>query len=310
MAGQRRRRVIWPIGGSPLPRCGRRRGWSLLVAGLLLASVPAAAAPGAHPDPGEGEELVAVEVARLPPPPLFLAIAQVIVPPGAVTDGGDTAGPRLLLVKSGTLTVVAGGGAAGLGRGGAAGSELVLAAGDRLGLPERGIGGLRNDGTRAVVFLDAALFPAADRPAAAAFTTDDGISVQVLAAAVVEAAPPGPALFRLRRLRLAAGEALPAGPWPGLALARVEAGSLRLVPAAEGVQFSRAAAAAPYSAAGPMRPLPAGAPALLSAGASVLLPPGAAVASENERAVAATLLLLEVVPAGGAGRGPAVGPAR
>lgn len=270
----------------------------------VSAAVPPLAAQGTV-----AEELVAVDAARLPPPPLFLAIAQVVVPPGAATAGGTMAGPRLLVVESGTLTVAAAGNALGLGSTGVIhprADDRVLAPGDRLGFAAGGIGGLRNDGARPTVYLDAALFPAAARPADGAFTTDEGISVQLLAAAVVEEAATGPVEFRLRRLRLPSGAGLPGAP-PGLALVYVEAGALRLAAAGEGVQFSRAAAAAPYSAAGPMRPLAAGSAATLTAGGSFLLPMAAAVESRNERATTTTLLVVEVRPAPGGGERPAAG---
>lgn len=294
---------------------GIRTGAPLFLLCLWFCLLAVAAAAAGAPLAAQGpvvEDLVAVGAAGLAPP-LFLAIARVIVPAGAAIDGVDTAGPRLLVVESGMLTVAAAGNAAGLGRASVIqprAEDRVLAPDDRLGLAAGGIGGLRNDGARPTVYLDAALFPAADRPDDGAFTTDDGVSFQLLAGAVVEAAPTGRVEFRLRRLHLPSGAGLPDGRRPGLALAYVESGALRLAPASDGVLFSRAAAAAPYSVAGPMRPVAAGSAVALAAGASLLLPMGSAVESRNERASVTTVLVVEVLPVADVGERPAASPVR
>ena len=297
------------------PSVLRTRRTLLTVSLAWLAAPPTRwGSPRAGAAPDLAEELVAVQVADLAPP-LFLAIAQVVVPPGATIDAGTTTGSRLLVVESGTLTVSAAVDGVGVGLGRAVvahptAHDRVLAPGDRLGLAAGEIDRLRNDGARPTVFLDAALLPAAARPDDGAFTTDDGVSFQLLAGAVVDAAPSGPVVVRLRRLRLAGGQGMPTPPVAGLALVYVESGRLRLVPAGAGVQYSRAAAATPYSAAGPMRPVAAGSAVDLTAGGAALLPGAAASESRNPRSSASTLLVVEVRPVAESGARPAAIPVR
>lgn len=294
---------------------------SLLVAALASALALLPGAARSNPAPRVAvEELASGTVASVPPP-LFLGVAQVVVPPGARTDVAGTAGPRLLVVEAGLLTVgVEGPGVVvrspgGGGWGGpeaiVARTDVVLGPGDRLVLETGAVRGLGNDGARPTVFLDAALFPPGPEPVAAAFTTEEGISFQLLTGAVTEAVPPGPVELALARLRIPPGGALPAEPRGGPAVAYVEAGSLALTATAGEVRFGRAAAPAPNSTAGPLKPVAVGQHATLTAGTSLFLPVGAAVVGVNGRDVPASLLMVELrlpaaaaTPAAGAPRSP------
>jgi hypothetical protein len=252
------------------------------------------------------QELVRAVLPQLPPAPLFVGLAQVIVPPGGRTDAANTDGPRLLAVEAGTLTVatsaaaqvlrIAGNGGWGSREAVAAGSDVVLDPGDRLILPPNAVREVRNDGAHPSVFLDAALFPVGPRPVAVAFTTDEGISFQLLAGVVAEVVPEPPVEFVLARIKLPRDGDLPAEPRQGPAVAYVEAGSLGLVPTAGEVRYSRAAAPAPYSTAGAMKPVPLGRKIPLTAGASAFLPTGSAISARNERDVPATILVVEIRP--------------
>jgi len=88
----------------------------LAVVGALASAWAAPAAVPAAPSP-EVAELARIEVASLPPPPFFVGLAHMVVPPGAATTTAGTAGPRLIVVESGTLTVDTGGGPVDLGAG-------------------------------------------------------------------------------------------------------------------------------------------------------------------------------------------------
>jgi hypothetical protein len=279
--------------------------------GGALVSAGAAATPTPQPpSPApEVQELARIELAALPPAPFFVGLAQVVVPPGSATTTAGTAGPRLLVVEAGTLTVDLGGDASDLqspraatGEGGGAGSPAagngsvtLLGPGDRLALGPGAVRAIWNDGGRPAVYYDAALFPAGPRPPPPAFTTPEGISFRLLAGVIVETPPPSPATLRLERITVPPAGRLPAAPRLGPALGYVESGSLRLEPTGGSpVQYARAAAPAPFSSSGPMRTLDLGAKVTLTAGTSLFLPTGSAIEAANERALPALLLVVDI----------------
>jgi hypothetical protein len=287
----------------------------LIAAGLGMGRTEARRLPSAA---AEVEQLAAIELATLPAGPLFLGLAQIVVPPGVGTTDAATPGPRLIVMEAGTLTVTTAGPAEVLrasfsnapARWTAVppGSVVILGSGDRLVLAADALGEVRNDGARAAVYLDAALFAPGPRPIDPAFTTADGISFQLLVGAIADVTAIAPAEFALARLHLPRGEALPATPRVGPAVVYVESGSLEVVPtamASAGVQFSRAAAPAPFSTAGPLREVPLGARLRLTAGGALFVPDGAAISAANERDVPAVVLLVELRPVGGGAATPA-----
>ncbi|MDP9362699.1 MAG: hypothetical protein M3Q10_00455, partial [Chloroflexota bacterium] len=87
-----------------LGRRGERVPLALVVAALLLNPAPSLATPTTEKS-GTVEQIVATTLAELPPPPLFVGVAQVIVPPGTRTTTAGTAGPRLLAIEAGSVTV-------------------------------------------------------------------------------------------------------------------------------------------------------------------------------------------------------------
>ena len=286
---------------------------AVLLGLAALAIAPLRPVAAGQPEVVVVEAIAAVEAAGLTTP-LFVGLAQVIVPPGVRSEAAGTPGPRLLAVESGTLTV----GLTTTAKRGmvtraastpgispreiiGAGGEAMLGPGDRLALGPSSVREVRNDGAKPAVFLDAALFPPGPEPVTAAFTTPDGIVFQLLAGSVADALPAGPISLVLERVRVPPGAALPSTARAGTALAYVESGSLALVPQVGAVRYSRAAAPAPFSVAAPMREIALGAETALTAGASVFLPAGAAVEARNGRTVPAVLLFLEVRPSGATG---------
>lgn len=258
------------------------------------------------------DAIVEMALTELPPSPVFVGLAQVVVPPGVRTTTAGTAGPRLLAVEAGTLTVAVAGPVAVTRAGGGAtqtvgtvtsggvpgGAEVVLGAGDRLAVAAGGVREVRNDGARATVYLDAALFSPTAESGSAAFTTPEGVSFQLLTGAVIDDLPRAPVAFALGRMRLDRGIAWPDDVRLGPAVAYVESGSVDLVPVRGEVRFGRAAAAAPYSAAGPLRPIALGNTATLTAGAALALPTGSLVAGRNGREVPTIVLIVAIEPTG------------
>lgn len=307
-------------GSRALPRTVRGSRRPMALALLIWGAVATIASPTpplhaqhSAPTPVAGptsgpsvEEIAAITVSDLPSSPLFVGLAQVVVPPGVRTATAGTVGPRLLAIEAGTLTVALTergevvraaatsgptGGTPVLG-----GDEVVLGPGDRLTVAAGGIRELRNDAARSSVFLDAAIFPPGAEPVDASFTTAEGVSFQLLTGGVVEAIPAGPVVFALRRMRLDEGSAWPSAARVGPAVAYVESGSFDLVPTAGEVRFGRAAGAAAASTAGALRPIAVGGTAAMTAGAAALTETGSAMAARNARDVPAVILLVEVLP--------------
>jgi hypothetical protein len=153
---------------------------------------------------------------------------------------------------------------------------------------------VRNPGARSVVALDVAVFREEPRPIARAFTTDDGISFQLLASASAAAAPPGRIALALERLRLGGSAQLPADLSVGLTLARVDAGSVVLRPLVGEVFAARAAASAPYSMPGSLQPIEVGESREVTAGGVIFLPAGVMVDGVNRAQRPADLMTLVV----------------
>lgn len=252
------------------------------------------------------ETIAELAIEQTQPVPLFFGVAHVIVPPGTTTETAGTAGPRLIAVEAGTLTITTATAAA-VVRATTPESrppepvtpnaDVVLGPGDRFLASDAAIRQIRNEGTRPSVYLDAALFPPGPETVSTAFTTSEGISFQLLAGVTTETVPRLPMTFRLQRLRLAAAGELPSQPRDGPALIYVEAGSLGLEATSGVVHFSRSASPAPFSTSGPMKPAKIGAKLNMSAGASAYLEHGSAIVATNQRDVPATILMLAIRPA-------------
>ena len=112
------------------------------------------------------------------------------------------------------------------------GNELFVPAGTTVTFGSLEVARVRNPGARSVVALDVAVFREEPRPISRAFTTEDGISFQLLASASAAVAPVGRVALALERLRLGASSQLPADLSHGLTLTYVEAGTVELRPVA------------------------------------------------------------------------------
>ncbi|MBW3631822.1 MAG: hypothetical protein KY456_02220 [Chloroflexi bacterium] len=240
-------------------------------------------------------------------PPITMGIARVVLRPGVSALATTPDGARMIVVESGVLAVAVT--AQDLESFTAAhlaisaprpveGDELFVPAGTTVTFGSIGVSRVRNPGGRSVVALDIAVFHEEPRPLTRAFTTDDGISFQLLASASAEVAPQGRVALILERVRLGAQTELPLDLSHGLTLAYVEAGTIKLRPAAGDVFAARAAASAPYSMPGSLQPISAGDERGITAGGTVFLSVGAECAVTNDAARSAdilTLALREVV---------------
>src|SRR5918994_7144798 len=217
-------------------------------------------------------------------PPLTLGIARVVLRPGASAFAATPNGARMIVVESGVLAVASVSQEARpltsieLGVSAPApdeGKELFVPAGTTVTFGSLEVARVRNPGARSVVALDVAVFREEPRAISRAFTTEDGISFQLLASASAAVAPVGRVSLALERLRVGPSSQLPADLSHGLTLAYVEAGSLELKPVAGEVFAGRAAASTPYSMPGSLQPIAIGQERGMTAGGVAFLPVGA-----------------------------------
>src|SRR5829696_4696811 len=233
-----------------------------------LALLVQAGAHRATLAPSVGRELIAtVERDAGLLPPLTLGIARVVLRPGASTFAATPNGARMIVVESGVLAVASISQEARpltsieLGVSAPApddGNELFVPAGTTVTFGSLDVARVRNPGARSVVALDVAVFREEPRPISRAFTTEDGISFQLLASASAAAAPAGRVALALERLRLGGSSQLPTDLCHGLTLIYVEAGSMELRPVGGEVYAARPAASTPYSIPGSLQPLAMG----------------------------------------------------
>jgi hypothetical protein len=174
------------------------------------------------------------------------------------------------------------------------GEELFVPAGTTVTFGSLEVARVRNPGVRSVVALDVAVFREEPRPISRAFTTEDGISFQLLASASAAAAPAGRVALALERLRLGGSSPLPADLCHGLILAYVEAGTIELTPVAGDVFAARAAASTPYSMPGSLQPIATDQQRGITAGGVIFLPVGAECGVVNVAARPADVLALSV----------------
>jgi hypothetical protein len=251
----------------------------------------------------EREQIATIERAHGLTPPLTLGIAKVVLRPGAVTQAAIPGGARMIAVESGVLAVSVTPSAdeplssrefSLLVPEPDLSDELFVPAGATITFSSRGVTTVRNPGARSVVALDVVVYTEAPRPLARAFTTEEGVSFQLLASANAAAALPDPVAVTLERIRLGQLAELPTDLSIGLMLARVEAGTLRIRPESGEVFAARAAASTPYSMPGSLEPIPASAPHEVTAGGVIFLPVGSAAAIANPMQRPADLMTLAV----------------
>ena len=236
-------------------------------------------------------------------PPLTLGIARVVLRPGASAFAATPNGARMIAVESGVLAIaslrqeVRPFTSVELAVSAPApdeGEELFVPAGTTVTFGTREVARVRNPGARSVVALDVAVFREEPRPISRAFTTEDGISFQLLASASAAAAPSGRVALALERLRLGASSRLPVDLSRGLTLAYVEAGTIELTPVAGDVFAARAAASTPYSMPGSLQPIAIGQDRGMTAGGVAFLPVGSQGDVINAAERPADLLILSV----------------
>jgi hypothetical protein len=251
----------------------------------------------------ERELIAAVERKEGLLPPLTLGIARVVLRPGASAFAATPNGARMIVVESGVLAVASTARDAGpltsveLGVSAPApaeGDELFVPAGTTVTFGSLEVARVRNPGTRSVVALDVAVFREEPRPISRAFTTEDGISFQLLASASAAVAPVGRVALALERLRIEPSSQVPTDLSQGLTMAYVEAGSLELRPVAGDVFAARAAASTPYSMPGSLQPIARDQKRGITAGGVIFLPVDAECAVVNVAERTVDLLALSV----------------
>jgi hypothetical protein len=277
-----------------------RRQFLLFPLALLLQARKTGATPASLV---ERELIATVERDAGLLPPLTLGIARVVLRPGASTFAATPNGARMIVVESGVLAVASTSQEARpltsveLGVSAPApdeGKELFVPAGTAVTFGSLEVAQVRNPGARSVVALDVAVFREEPRPISRAFTTEDGISFQLLASASAAAAPPGHVALALERLRLAGSAPLPADLCHGLTLTYVEAGSIEISALAGDVFAARAAASAPYAMPGSLQPIAKDQQPAITAGGVLFLPVGAECGVVNVAERSADVLALSV----------------
>jgi hypothetical protein len=240
---------------------------------------------------GVSRELIAA-IERVPglTPPLTLGIARVMLQPGAAAPAVIPGGARLLAVESGVLAVSVTAAARepltardfSLGSPApAASDELFVPAGTAIAFAARGVTSMRNPGDRSTVVLDAAVFREAPRSMARAFTTEDGVSFQLLASASAQEAPAPRATIVLEHIRLGHQATLPEDLSGGVTLLRVESGMTRVRSQSGAVLVASSAASAPYATSESLQPLASGSVRDVTAGGVVFLPAAGSMSLTN-----------------------------
>ena len=236
-------------------------------------------------------------------PPLTLGMARVVLRPGASTFAATPNGARMIVVESGVLAVASVSPetrpltSVELGFSAPVtdeGKELFVPAGTTVTFGSLEVARVRNPGARSVVTLDVAVFREEPRPISRAFTTEDGISFQLLASASAAAAPAGRVALALERLRLGRASQLPADLCHGLTLIYAEAGTVQLRPVVGEVFSARAAASTPYSMPGSLQPIAIDQERGMTAGGVAFLPVGAECGVVNIAERPAEVLALSV----------------
>jgi hypothetical protein len=249
------------------------------------------------------EQIAAIERVRDLAPPLTLGMARVVLRPGALAPAAIPQGARMIAVESGVLAVSVAASANEPLSSRALSSqavepdlsdELFVPAGTAITFGSRGVTIVRNPGVRSVVALDVVVYREEPRPMARAFTTEDGVSFELLASASAAEAPAGRVAITLERVRLSQLADLPADLSAGLVLARVDAGTIHVRPAIGDIFVAQAAASAPYSMPESLEPIAAGAMREVTAGGVIFQQVGALATITNPMRRAADLMMLTV----------------
>lgn len=251
-----------PLRPFQLSSLSRRRLMALPLALGPWFALPAVAASGV-----ERRIIARAVVDTALAPPMTIGLARVILRSGAAAWAETPGGVRILYIESGAVEVATmtredarefletGVGMTSTPRNT---REFVLRSGTAMPFGSIGIASIRNTGRRTAVLLDAAVYSEEPRPIMRAFTSDDGLSFQLLAHASLAAIPEAPAAVTLERVSLDPGAAMPSSSRAGCALVYLESGSIELSHQAGEVASARAAAAAPYALPGSLQALAPG----------------------------------------------------
>jgi quercetin dioxygenase-like cupin family protein len=210
---------------------------------------------------------------RLPPPAArAVTLERRAYAPGAREDARP-AGPRLLYLEAGTLTVAAPTG----------GTEATLTPGRFVLVPQGAETVLRNAGPTEAVTLEVTANPpgrGAARP--------DGVASSPLAGGVATALPVGDAVLSVGRVVLPPGAAIPPHATAGPELLAVEAGTLEVTTGGGRASVRRGIAA----------PRDLDSVASLASGDGVVIEPGTVAAYRNAGDGPLVLLIAALAPAG------------
>jgi hypothetical protein len=252
------------------------------------------------------QPILAVQFPDTPPAPAFVAVIRYTLPPGTSVPSGETTGPRLFIAESGEITVASIESDSGFRRAADAPpsqssqtsvTDAVLRPGDHFLPTDPAPLDLRNDGSRAAVFLDAFVFPAAPL-GVVPHTTMDGVVVDPLVVGIADAVPTAPVEFRLERLDIDNGAQIALIASLGPRLFVVESGTLGLFAETGVITYSGAAGNNPGSTAGRVRTVAPGSESLLTARGSVVVQAGASGAARNLGRTRLVLLSVTLLPVG------------
>jgi hypothetical protein len=278
------------------PIMSRRR---LLATSMAL---PLAVARPAFPSSVKRTTIAIVERDALVSP-LTLGMARVILRPGASIWAATPGGARIIVVESGVLAIASlpqedrpltASEFAVMAPEATPADELLVPAGTTMTFGAVGVASVRNPGARPVVALDVAVYHEEARPLSRAFTTDSGVSFQLLANANATTAPLGKTAVVLEKVSLGAKTPMPDDLGRGLMLARVDAGVVLMRTTAGEAYVARAAAAAPYAMPGSLQPVLGGQEQAVTAGGVIYLPVGTEVVTANAVQRTADVLVLTV----------------
>jgi hypothetical protein len=285
-----------------------RRFVAVSIVLMLISFAPTVLAEDtAAPAGGEvtTQPILAVQFPDTVSAPAHIALVRYTLPPGTSVPSGESTGPRLFIAESGEITVASTESDADFRRAADAPpsqssqtsvTDAVLRPGDHYLPKDTTPLSLRNDGSRAAVFLDALVFPTAPL-GVVPHTTMDGVVVDPLVVGIADTVPSAPVELRIERLDIDNGAQIPLVASPGPRLFVVESGTLGLYVETGVITYSGAAGNNPGSTAGRVRTVAPGSESLLTARGSVVVQAGASGAARNLGRTRLVLLSVTLLPA-------------
>ena len=257
----------------------RRSICMMLMVLLLLPASTRAQTPEAWIDP-EREIIFEIEVEGHAPPPVFVGMARLTFPPGAMIIGGAIAGPRLFLIESGSFEFVADSPATIRPQGDASHERTVASGetgsalpGDLVVVTGNPPFTVTNVDSSPSGLLDIVIWPPF-REQVRPFVTEDGVIFEPLVIGEIVQFPTASVRIVLETVMLPRDTRTPYEPAGGPLLLYVGSGKLGIHSTAGEVSYSSAAANAPGSITGRVRQLAPGRDAVLTAGGAAVLHAG------------------------------------